>query len=117
MKQQVKGRTFGRVTRQRTALVRSLARALILNEHIETTEAKAKSLRPFVEKLVTKAKNDTLASRRVVLSRLGNDTEATKKLFAEIAPRYQERHGGYTRIVKSPKVLEDGRSVALISFV
>jgi large subunit ribosomal protein L17 len=111
------GRTFGRVKKVRTGLMRSLARGLILNESIETTEAKAKSLRPYVEKLVTRAGEDTVANRRVVAARLGNDMEITNKLFADLGPKYKDQAGGYTRIVKSPRVLEDGRKVAYISFV
>lgn len=117
MKKQAIGRIFGRVRNQRTALMRSLARALVLNGQIETTEAKAKSLRPYVEKLVTKAKEDTLSNRRHILARLGNDKETMEKLFTEIAPKYKDQKGGYTRVVKSPRVLEDGRKVAYISFV
>jgi large subunit ribosomal protein L17 len=97
--------------------MRSLARGLILEEQIETTEAKAKSLRPYVEKLVTRAKTDTVANRRLVAAHLGNDTESTAKLFTDLGPRFKERAGGYTRIVKSPRVLEDGRKVAYISFI
>ena len=117
MKNQTTGRTFGRVKKVRVGLMRSLARALVLNERIETTEAKAKSLRPYVEKLVTRAGDDTVANRRIIAARLGNDTEVMNKLFADLGPKYKERAGGYLRIVKSPRVLEDGRKVAYISFV
>ncbi|MBL1434419.1 50S ribosomal protein L17 [Candidatus Wolfebacteria bacterium] len=118
MKKQTKaGRTFGRVRKVRTGLMRSLARGLILEESIETTEAKARSLRPYVEKLVTRAKVDSVANRRLVAARLGNDTETMNKLFTDLGPKYKDRAGGYTRIVKSPRVLEDGRKVAYISFV
>lgn len=111
------GRTFGRVKKVRVGLMRSLARGLILEESIETTEAKAKSLRPYVEKLVTRAKVDTVANRRLVASHLGNDVESTAKLFTVLGPKFKETPGGYTRIVKSPRVLEDGRKVAYISFI
>lgn len=84
----------------RTAFLRSLAHNLILAGEIITTEARAKSLRPFVERLVTHAKHDTVASRRLVAGKLGNDAAATAKLFTTIAPRYAERSGGYTRIVR-----------------
>ena len=117
MKNAVTGRKFGRVRNQRTALMRSLARSLIIHGAIETTEAKAKELRPFIEKLVTRAKNDTVANRRIISSRLGNDTEAMSKLLNDIAPQHKDRAGGYTRISKLPKKLEDGRKVAYISFV
>jgi large subunit ribosomal protein L17 len=112
-----KGRTFGRVKKTRVALMRSLARALILEGGIETTEAKAKELRTFIEPLVTKSKADSVASRRLVVARLGGDAEATAKLFADIAPRMQDRNGGYTRVVKTAKKVSDGRSTAYIAFV
>ncbi len=97
--------------------MKSLARSLVLEERISTTEAKAKSLRPFVERLVTYAKKDTLASRRLTKSRLGDD-EAVKKLFESIGPRYAERAGGYTRIVKRTlRGSNDARKLAYIAFV
>ena len=109
-------RTLGRVRNQREALLRSLARALILHEKIQTTEAKAKELRPFVEKLVSKSRTDDLASRRLVNSRLG-DSVATQKLFAKLAPKYKERPGGYTRITKLVTDKADARKMAQIEFV
>ncbi len=117
MRHHTKGRAFGRPTNQRRALLRSLARSLILHERISTTEAKAKELRPFVERLVTYGKRDTIASRRLANSRLGEDDETVKKLFAEIAPRYAERAGGYTRIIKRSVTAADGRKTAYIAFV
>lgn len=112
-----KGHTFHREAGQRNALIRSLARSLVLEERISTTEAKAKALRPFVERLVTYAKKNTLASRRIAITRLG-DKAAVKKLFATIGPRYAERAGGYTRVVKRAKRGQnDGRKLAYISFV
>lgn len=96
--------------------MRSLARNLIRDTRIKTTTAKAKELRPYVEKLVTKAKSDTVASRRLVNSRLMGDPE-TKKLFVEIAPKYKERKGGYIRIVKLPARDLDGSPMSLIEFV
>lgn len=109
-------RKFGREKNQRHALMRSLARNLIRDTRIQTTTAKAKELRPYVEKLVTKAKSDTVASRRLINSRIMGATE-TKKLFAEIAPKYKERKGGYIRIVKLPNRDLDGAQMALIEFV
>ena len=108
---------FGRVRKQRVALMRSLARSLILHERIETTEAKAKALRPFIEKLVTRAKTDSVAGKRLVISRLGGETKATMKLFNEIAPKYKDRNGGYTRVTKMHSMHADGRDVAVIEFV
>lgn len=96
--------------------MRSLARNLIRDSRIRTTAAKAKELRPYVEKLVTRAKTGTVASRRLVSSRLMGDPEV-KKLFNEVAPKYKERKGGYTRIVKLPNRDLDGSPMALIEFV
>lgn len=107
---------FGRVRKQRVALMRSLARSLVLHEKIETTKAKAKALRPFIEKLVTRAKTDSLASKRIVIARIGGETEA-KKLFELIAPRYKDRNGGYTRITKIHTSRPDGADEAIIEFV
>lgn len=112
-----KAQTFHRKSGQRRALIRSLARSLVLEERISTTEAKAKALRPFAERLVTYAKKNTLASRRLTMSKLGS-AEATKKLFATIAPRYADRKGGYTRIVKRAlRGKNDARKLAYIAFV
>lgn len=112
-----KARTFGRPSNQRRALLRSLARSLVMHERISTTEAKAKALRPFVERLVTYAKENTLASRRRTKTRLGDDV-AVKKLFDSIGPRYATRSGGYTRVVKRTKRgSSDARKLAYIAFV
>lgn len=109
-------RKFGREKTQRHALLRSLARNLIRDSRINTTLAKAKELRPFVEKLVTKAKTDTLASRRLMISRL-QGTKETTKLFESIAPKYVKRAGGYTRIIRLPNRDIDGSNMALLEFV
>lgn len=112
-----KAQTFHREINQRSALLRSLARSLVLEERISTTEAKAKALRPFVERLVTYAKTDTLASRRIAQTKL-DDKEAVKKLFSAIGPRYAKRAGGYTRVVKrTRRGLNDARKLAYIMFV
>jgi large subunit ribosomal protein L17 len=116
MRHHVKKRTLGRKSAQRTALLRSLACSLIRDGKIQTTEAKAKELRPFIEKAVTHAKNDTVAKRRLVLSQLGNKTQ-TANLFKNIAPKYVDRNGGYTRIVKLPIRQSDASKMALIEFV
>ncbi len=117
MRHHHKGRTFGRPKNQREALLRSLARSLVIHERISTTEAKAKELRPFVEKLVTRAKDDTVANRRIVSSRT-HDADVVKKLFTDIAPRYKTRDGGYTRIVKrTQRGANDARKLAYIAFV
>lgn len=109
-------RRFGRPKKQREALVRGLARSLILRGRIQTTTAKAKELRPYVERLVTAAKADTLAARRLVQSRLQSPT-ALRHLFATVAPKYAERAGGYTRIMKLGKRGLDARDMAIIEFV
>ncbi|MEX1027304.1 MAG: 50S ribosomal protein L17 [Candidatus Paceibacterota bacterium] len=108
-------RTLGRVSRQRKALLCSLARSLVLHGRIQTTEAKAKELRPFAEKLVTEAKKETQASIRRVENKIGPD--ARVKLCSELAPGYKERQGGYTRIVKLPYRTSDAASLAIIEFV
>jgi len=112
-----KTRKFGRERKVRVGFMRSLAHNLILEEKIITTEARAKSLRPYVEKLVTHAKTDSVAKRRFVLSQLGNDDEATKKLFATLGPRYSDRKGGYTRIVRVGIRQGDAAVKAYIGFV
>ena len=99
------------------ALIRSLARALILHGKIETTEAKAKELQRFVEKLVTKSRKDNLASYRMILSQFSNEERVAKKLKEEIAPRYVDRNGGYTRITKIHAPSHDARKRAIIEFV
>jgi large subunit ribosomal protein L17 len=107
---------FGRTASHRNALFRSLSTALVLRETIETTVQKAKDLRRVVEKLITKAKVDTLANRRLVYSYI-LDKSAVQKLFTDIAPRYKGRAGGYTRIVKSRTRVGDAASLAVISLV
>jgi large subunit ribosomal protein L17 len=109
-------RKFGREMNQRDALMRSLARNLVNEGRITTTLPKAKSLRPFVEKLVTKAKTGTLASRRIVNSRIQGEKE-TKELFDTIAKKYTTRSGGYLRIIKLPARALDAAPMAMIEFV
>jgi large subunit ribosomal protein L17 len=96
--------------------MRSLARSLILHERISTTEAKAKELRPFIEKVISHGRTDTVANRRLVASRL-NDDEAVKKVFTTLSPRYANRPGGYTRIVKRAPNAVNARDNAYIAFV
>lgn len=109
-------RTLGRKADERRALLRSLSCSLIREGKIQTTEAKAKEVRPFVEKMVTTAKTDTVAKRRFILSKLQNKTQAAK-LFKEVAPKYVDRTGGYTRIIKLPIRKSDASKMALIEFV
>lgn len=110
-------RTFNRSKNQRTALMKGLAASLITRERIETTEAKAKELRPKIEKMITRAKAPTLANKRLLLSGLYHDNTAVKKLVETIAPRYSERSGGYTRITKLMPRKGDASKMAVIEFV
>ncbi|HVU79949.1 MAG TPA: 50S ribosomal protein L17 [Candidatus Paceibacterota bacterium] len=108
-------RKFGRMKGQRTALLKSLARSLVLRGKIVTTEAKAKEVRPLVEKMVTRGKSDTVANRRMLVSQLG-DAKAAGKLI-KTAEAYKERSGGYTRIVKMVARKGDASPMALIEFI
>lgn len=116
MKHLKKGRKFGRERNQRRAFMQGLAVALIMKGKIKTTEARAKSLRPFIERLITHGKNanKTVASRSIsaVLPKV-----AAKKLMMEIAPKYIERKGGYTRVIKIGKRPHDAASMAFVEFV
>ncbi len=117
MKHHKKGRKLGRVRKVRVALLRSLARALVKHGRIKTSVAKAKELRPFIEKMVTIARNDTVANRRLIFSRLGNDNETTKILFEKVAPNFKDTPGGYTRIVKLGVKADSSTDEAIIEFV
>jgi len=116
MRHRVAHRKLGRTTPHRMSLLRNLAASLIQHERIRTTEAKAKELRPFVEKLVTLGKRDSLHARRRALSILPQK-DVVRKLFSEVSPRFSERPGGYTRILKLGHRLGDGASMAFIEFV
>lgn len=110
-------RTLGRTRDQREALLSSLGEALILHGKILTTEARAKELRPYIERLVTRAKKGTLAARRDIIATLDGRKAVAKKLVEEIAPRFKDRDGGYTRITKVVKRSSDGRRSAVIEWV
>lgn len=101
----------------RTALLKNLAQALIKHERIITTVAKAKALRPYVEKLITKGKKGDLANRRLVFVGLNNHKVLTHKLFEDVALRYKNRNGGYTRIYKIGKRSGDAAEMAMIELV
>lgn len=116
MRHQKKGRKFGREKNVRKALMRSLANNLIAKGKIKTTEAKAKELRPYIEKMVTKAKTDSVSSRRLLSEKLGSNKKV-EKLVTEIGPRFKDRNGGYTRITKLPARVSDASSMAIIEFV
>lgn len=112
-----KGKKFARLRGPRIHFMRNLANDLIRAGAIETTEARAKAIRPVVERLVTFAKKQTLASRRVILSRVNNE-KVMNKLYSELGPRYATRAGGYLRITKLGKGRKrDGTPMARIEFV
>jgi large subunit ribosomal protein L17 len=110
-------RKFGRDKNQRKALLNSLALNLIIRGKIKTTEPKAKELRPFIEKLITKAKKGDMPTRRIIISKLSNRSKEVKKLFEIIAPKYMKQNGGYTRVLKLGIRKSDGASMAQIEFV
>ena len=110
------GRKLQRKSGHRTALLRNMAAALIKHEQITTTTAKAKELRPYVEKLITLAKKGGLSNRRLAHARMLDDTQL-KKLFDVIAPRYADRAGGYTRIIKAGIRASDAAPIAYIELV
>ncbi len=105
--------TLDRKASSRQALLRSLVEAIILREKIQTTHAKAKAVRPLVEKLITQAKKNTLHGKRQILKTVYTKG-AMRKLTQEIAPRYADRAGGYTRITKTPPRAGDGAAMAVI---
>jgi large subunit ribosomal protein L17 len=109
-------RRLSRTSSHRKALLKNMAIAMIEREKIETTLPKAKELRRYVEKLVTTSRNADLNTHRTVFAAL-QDKEATKKLINEIAPKYEERNGGYTSIVKTRIRRGDATQMAYISFV
>ena len=107
---------LGRKSGHRKALLANMATSLILHKRIQTTVAKAKALQVYIEPLVTKSKDDSTNSRRVVFSYLKNK-EAVTELFRTIAPKIAERPGGYTRVLKTGFRQGDGADMALIEFV
>ena len=116
MRHKVAGYKLGRTTSHRRSLLRNMATSLIIEERIETTVPKAKALRPTVEKMITLGKRGTLAARRQALSYLMTD-EAVNKLFDTIGPRFGDRNGGYTRIVRTAWQKGDGADKALIELL
>jgi large subunit ribosomal protein L17 len=121
MRHRVAGRKLGRTTSHRIALLRNLATALLREERIETTLAKAKELRPFAEKIITLAKREGTAAQRVHARRLAardiHDPIVVKKLFDVIGAKFQTRNGGYTRIVKLGHRPGDNADTAFIELV
>jgi large subunit ribosomal protein L17 len=116
MRHRVAGRKLQRTSSHRAALFRNMAAALIKHEQITTTTAKAKELRPYVEKLVTLAKKGGLSNRRIAHSRIMDEAQE-RKLFEVIGPRYADRNGGYTRIIKAGIRASDAAPIAVIEFV
>ena len=116
MRHRVAGRKLQRTSSHRQALFRNMAAALIKHEQITTTVAKAKELRPYVEKLVTLAKKGGLSNRRLAHARLMDETQE-RKLFEVIGPRYAGRNGGYTRVVKAGIRISDASPIAIIEFI
>jgi large subunit ribosomal protein L17 len=116
MRHRKAGRQLRRTSEQKLALMRSLATSLIERGAIETTEAKAKELRPFVEKLITKARTGTLHARRLAARHI-QKRAAADRLFQEIGPRYATRTGGYTRILKTGHRKGDGAEMARIELI
>ncbi|HVZ48218.1 MAG TPA: 50S ribosomal protein L17 [Gemmatimonadaceae bacterium] len=116
MRHRKAGRSLRRTSEQRLALLRNLATSLIESGGIETTEAKAKELRPFVEKLITKAKTGTLHARRLAVRHV-QKRAAADKLFQELGPKYATRKGGYTRIVKVGHRKGDAAEMARIELI
>ncbi len=100
-------RKLGRESRQRRSILAGLTKAVIMNESVVTTEARAKEVRKFVDKMITYGKRGTLVSRRKALAFLHNDNEVVSKVFNDLAKRYESRNGGYTRIIKLKERIGD----------
>ncbi len=116
MRHRKKGRQLSRTRSHRAATLRNLATSLFRHERIETTTAKAKELRPFAERLITLARRGDVHSRRLARQKI-QDREVLGKLFDDIAPRYAERPGGYTRILKLGNRKGDAAEMSLIELV
>lgn len=110
-------RKFGREKNQRNALMKGLVLSMIAHGKVETTLAKARELRPVIEKLITIAKKGDLSARRILAKRIYGKGSEAKKLVDEIAPKYKDRNGGYTRIVKMSQRQGDASQTAIIEFV
>jgi large subunit ribosomal protein L17 len=111
-----KGRQLGRQTKHRWALFRNLVTSLLDHERIETTEAKAKEIRGFTDRMITLGKEGTLPARRRALAFL-RSKDVVSKLFADVAGRFKDRRGGYTRIVKTRRRIGDGGEMVAIELV
>ena len=116
MRHRIKGRHFNRPADQRKALYRSLVWSVIINERITTTEAKAKEAKALVEKLITYGKKGSLHDRRQAMSFIP-DSRVVSKVFEDISPRYNERNGGYTRVLKIGNRKGDNAPMAILELV
>ena len=110
-------RKLGRDSKHRRSMLANLTKSVIMNERIETTEDRAKEARKFVDKMITYGKKGDLVSRRKAYAFLHNDSEVVKKIFDELAPRYKERNGGYTRIIKKENRRGDDALVVMLELV
>ena len=116
MRHKYSGRKLNRTSSHRTAMFKNMMASLIEHEEIKTTVPKAKELRGFVERLITISKNDTVAKRRIVFSRI-RSKEAVAKLFTELGPRFKQRPGGYLRILKCGYRTGDKAPMAIVQLV
>ncbi len=116
MRHRKKGRQLGRQTKHRWALFRSLVTSLLEHERIETTEAKAKEIRGFTDRMITLGKEGTLPARRRALAFI-RSKEVVSKLFSDVAGRFKDRQGGYTRTVKTRRRIGDGAEMVAIELV
>ena len=110
-------RKLGRDNKHRRSMLATLTKQLIINEKIETTETRAKEIRKCFDKMVTYGKNGSLVSRRLALAFLHNDNECVKKVFDVLAPRYKDRNGGYTRIIKLKERKGDNALTVILELV
>ena len=110
-------RKLGRDNKHRRSMLANLTKDVIMNERITTTETRAKEVRKFVDKMITYGKNGSLVSRRQALAFLHNDTEAVKKVFGDLATRYKDRNGGYTRILKLEERKGDDALMVILELV
>jgi large subunit ribosomal protein L17 len=116
MRHKISGRKLNRTSSHRKAMFKNMVQAIVEHEHIETTLPKAKELRPIIEKYITMCKSTDLATRRLAISRIGSEASVTK-LMSVISPRFKERAGGYTRIVKAGFRYGDNAPMAIIQLV
>ena len=110
-------RKLGRTNKHRRSMLATLTKQVIMNERIMTTDTRAKEVRKSVEKMITLGKRGDLVSRRNALAFLHNDTECVKKIFDDLAKRYEKRDGGYTRILKVDERRGDGSLMSIIELV